>query len=66
MTAQDMKLWRKRHKLSLRYAAAEIGCSVNSVIAYERGQNIPKYIALACAAYSQGIPPLGDTDARLS
>lgn len=61
MTADEFKAWRARHKLSERAAALAIGCSRTSIRSYEAGKSeIPRYIALACAAYSYGLKPMGD------
>lgn len=58
MSANSLKQWRKRLGLSLNGAAQALGCSKTSIIAWERGQRIPHYIALACAAIAQGLPPV--------
>lgn len=58
MTAQSLKDWRKRLGLSQTKAAEELGCGRRSLQQWESGANqIPKYIALACAAVSRGIKP---------
>jgi transcriptional regulator with XRE-family HTH domain len=58
MTPETMKEWRKRLNLSLDKASVVLGCSKNTLIAYERRGNIPRYIALACAAIAFGLPPM--------
>jgi hypothetical protein len=41
-------------------AAKALGCGVNTVTNYLKpGWKIPRYIALACAAISHGLPPMG-------
>lgn len=45
---------------SQREAAKVLGCSAATVAAYEAGQKIPKYVALACGALSYGLPPMGN------
>lgn len=61
MTPTDLVAWRERHGLSRRKAADILGCHRNSMNAWERGDStIPRYIAMACAAYSHGVPPMGD------
>lgn len=56
----DLKAWRERHRLSIRAAAEAIGVAPGSIVNWEAGKYpIPKHIALACAAYSHGLPPIG-------
>ena len=50
MTAEELKSWRERHRLSMQKASEALGCAKNSILNWERGQTIPLYIALACAA----------------
>ncbi|WP_442969817.1 helix-turn-helix domain-containing protein [Roseibium sp. Sym1] len=51
--------WRVRHKLSLAQASQVLGCSKTSLVNWEKGRTrIPLYIALACSAYSFGLPPM--------
>jgi len=51
--------WRSRLGLTISGAAEQLGCARNSLAAYEAGRTpIPRYIALACAAIAQGIPPI--------
>jgi DNA-binding transcriptional regulator YiaG len=61
MTGEELKSWRGRMKLSAEAAARELGCSKTSVLAWEKRQKVPRYIALACAAYAAGAPPIGST-----
>jgi transcriptional regulator with XRE-family HTH domain len=58
MTADNLKAWRKRLNLSLDKAADALGCAKGTLISYERGGRIPKYIALACTALAMGLPPM--------
>jgi transcriptional regulator with XRE-family HTH domain len=59
MTPESLKDWRKRLKLSQVKAAEELGCGRRSLQLWEKGENnIPKYIALACAAVALGVKPL--------
>lgn len=59
MTPASLKAWRARHKLSRRAAAEQLGCGERSIRNWEGGVNpIPRYIALACAAISNGLPPM--------
>tara|TARA_B100001079_G_scaffold54245_1_gene45264 strand:+ start:2620 stop:2832 length:213 start_codon:yes stop_codon:yes gene_type:complete len=57
MTTDDFVEWRSRAGLSRAAAARELGCSPKTVAAYESGQAIPRYIALAIAAIQFGLPP---------
>jgi transcriptional regulator with XRE-family HTH domain len=59
MSADSLTAWRERLHLNARAAAAALGCSRTTLAAYERGKvRIPRYIALACAAIAQGVPPI--------
>ena len=62
MTAEELKSWRERHRLSMQKASEALGCAKNSILNWERGQTIPLYIALACAAYSFGHKPMGEQE----
>ena len=56
MTADQFRQWRERHGLSRTGAAETLGLGRNQPERYEdKGQPIPKYIALACAAIDAGI-----------
>ncbi|NEI70992.1 helix-turn-helix domain-containing protein [Rhizobium lusitanum] len=57
MTAFDLTEWRNRLRLSQASAATALGCSKTSIVCWEKGQPIPRYIALACAAIAYGLPP---------
>lgn len=59
MTAAEFIAWRERLGLNQAKAAEALGTGPNQPRAYERGQPIPKYIALACAAIAHGLPPIG-------
>lgn len=59
MMPASLKAWRDRHKLSRHAAAEQLGCSERSIRNWEGGVHmIPRYIALACAAVSHGLPPM--------
>jgi transcriptional regulator with XRE-family HTH domain len=59
MTPASFIAWRTRLKLRANAAAKALGCSPNSITAWERGKTpIPRYIALACAAIAFGLPPI--------
>ena len=49
--------WMDRHDLTVREVAAALGCSKNTVANW-RQKTPPRYILLACAAWSLGIPPI--------
>lgn len=59
MKPADLKSWRARQNLSQERAAEVLGCAKASIARWEKGQRIPRYIALACAAIAHGIPPIG-------
>lgn len=49
MTPADFKAFLERNGLTLDAAAAQLGISRRLVAYYASGQDIPRYIALACA-----------------
>lgn len=50
--------WLNRMKLSDSAAAESLGMSRNTIRGYREGTaQIPKHVALACAAISFGLPP---------
>jgi transcriptional regulator with XRE-family HTH domain len=56
----NMTTWRQRFGWSRTEAAKQLGCSRNSLAAWESGASgIPKYIALACSALAMNIAPYG-------
>ncbi len=63
MTAASLKSWRESLRLNKAEACAALGLSPNAYAAYERGhyngqlRPIPKHVALACAAISNGLEP---------
>lgn len=59
MTDTDFIFWRTQLGLSRSQAADVLGIGINQPKRYEEGQKIPRYIALACAAVAQGVPPIG-------
>lgn len=59
MTGADFKAWRERLGLNRIDAAAALGTGRNQPQRYEEGQEIPLYIALACAALERKIDPVG-------
>jgi len=62
MKPETLKRWREHHRLSLLNASLALGCSKTSLVKWEKGgAGAPKYIGLACAAYSQGLRPWGET-----
>lgn len=59
MTASAFTAWLERMKFKNKEAAALLGCGINQITRYARGKaKIPRYIALACAAISYGLPPM--------
>lgn len=60
MTPAEFTAWRQRLGLTKTEAATALGLSPNMPRVYERGDtSIPRYIALACAAVSYGLQPMG-------
>jgi hypothetical protein len=61
LTPASFKAWRERlyGPRSFRIAADALGCSRTSIRAWEAGTHkIPLYIALACQALANGLPPM--------
>ena len=59
MTSDELIAWRQRLKLTQAEAATKLGCGRRSLQQWEKGAEIPLYIALACAAVAHGLPPVG-------
>jgi len=60
MTATDFIEWRKRLGLNRVQAAEALGMGRNQPKRYEDGTvEIPRYVALACAAIAYGLSPIG-------
>lgn len=59
MDAKALTAWRVRLSMDKKAAAVALGMSPTTYAAYERGQRIPRYVALACAALAYGLPPIG-------
>ena len=67
MTSEQFKAWRKGMGLTQAGAADALGLSKESVFNYETGVRrdggravvIPRTVALACAAVSAGLEPVG-------
>jgi plasmid maintenance system antidote protein VapI len=56
MTASDFTAWMQRNGLTVRGAAAVLGCATLTVDRYKNGRAvIPRYMALACAAVEAGL-----------
>lgn len=61
MTPAEFTAWRRHLGVSKRRAAEMLGVSINMPTRYERGEtDIPRFIALACAAIAHNLPPYGD------
>lgn len=58
-SANPFAEWLKRHGLTMRAAADVLGCSTSAVQDWKLGKaKPPKYVLMACAAYSTGVPPI--------
>lgn len=63
MTPTDLQAWRQRLGLSKAEAAEALGLSYSGYRYYEAGERdgkpveIPRTVALACAAIAFGLPP---------
>lgn len=59
MTPDSLIAWRKRLGLTQAEAAFALGCGLRSITNWEGGDSeIPRYIALACAAIKRRMKPL--------
>jgi transcriptional regulator with XRE-family HTH domain len=59
MTPTSFLAWRLRLGLTVKATSEALGCSRTSVHAWEKGRHeIPRYIALACQALANGLPPM--------
>lgn len=60
MTPDQLKEFRKRYKWSQRELAARLGCSLRSIVNWEKGTHpVPEYIDLAVSAVAMNLPPYG-------
>jgi transcriptional regulator with XRE-family HTH domain len=63
MTPNDLTAWRQRLRLTKAQAADALGLSYSAYRYYEAGERdgkpveIPRTVALACAAVAFGLPP---------
>lgn len=60
MTGASLIAWRIRHALNQTAAAKTLGCSRTSIKNWESApeRELPRYVALACAAISYGLEPM--------
>jgi transcriptional regulator with XRE-family HTH domain len=59
MTPADLTAWRNSLGISRAEACRRLGIAPNTWTAYQEGRvTIPRYIALACAALSDGLEPM--------
>ena len=59
MNSADLRRFRSERGWSKTRCAVELGIGRNTYAAYEAGREIPKTVALACAALAFGLPPMG-------
>lgn len=67
MTPDDFKAWRRQMGWSQQAAAEALGLGKSSIQLYEAGRRrddhrpveIPRTVALACAALAAGLEPFG-------
>lgn len=52
--------WRAGRKLNKKDACELLGINYRSLVRYEAGEKVPRTVALACAAVSYGLPPMGE------
>lgn len=58
MTPAQFIDWRERLSWTRIEASRQLGCSQNSITAWEAGKTrIPRYIALACRALANDMKP---------
>jgi hypothetical protein len=55
MTNTQFATWVAANFRSDRAAGQALGLDQRTVTSYRRGQSVPIYVALACAAYSMGL-----------
>lgn len=73
MTPDDFKAWRNRMDFTQQQAADALGLSRDTIANYERGSRrednrlveIPRVVALACAAVIAGAKPYKATEEEL-
>jgi hypothetical protein len=59
MTSASFIAWRERNGFNVVAASRALGCSRRAIQSWEDGKTrIPHYIALACQAISNGLPPM--------
>lgn len=59
MTPASLSAWMARQKLNKMDAATALGIARSTLDRYLVGETeIPRYIALACAAVAHGLPPV--------
>jgi transcriptional regulator with XRE-family HTH domain len=63
MTGKQLREWRLRLRLKITTAAGKLGVSTDTYSRMERKEVVPRSIALACAALSYGLPPIGADEA---
>lgn len=59
MTGNDLKAWRQRLRLKKHEAAKALGVSPDTYTRLEQRDELDLRTALACAAISHGLPPIG-------
>ena len=63
MTANDLRAWQVRHGYTYNTAAEALGMGRTTFAEYlKREGQLPRWLALACAAIDAGLRPIGHPD----
>jgi hypothetical protein len=62
MNATDLRAWQARHGYTYNTAAEALGMGRTTFAEYlKREGQLPRWLALACAAVDAGLLPVGDS-----
>lgn len=63
MTASELRAWQARHGYTYNTAAEALGMGRTTFAEYlKREGQLPRWLALACAAIDAGLHPIGHPD----